>query len=66
MKETADQIQEARKVIADRIQFLRDSSYKVDNVQAILMEEVAGECATSEAGARIKAVAIYTLMQEWK
>jgi len=61
----ADQIAEAQRITDQRIKELQESSDKVDNIQAVLMESLAGGPYLQESEARIKAVAIYTLVQEW-
>jgi hypothetical protein len=65
MMSQADQIAEGRRVTEARIKELRESTDKVDNIQAVLMESFNGGPYLDESEARIKAVAVYTLVQEW-
>ncbi len=66
MKSQEDQIIQSAKLYERRIKDLRDSADKVDNIQSVLMDYDIGPTSLCESDARIKAVAIYTLTQEWK
>jgi hypothetical protein len=61
----AEQIAEARRVTEARITELRESADKVDNIMAVLMSSFCGGPYLDETEAQVKAVAIYTLVQEW-
>ena len=50
----------------ERVEELRTSTDKVDNIQAILMDSCCGNTGIPESQARIKATAIYTLMRDWQ
>ena len=62
----ADQIREAALLHERRIKELHESTDKVDNIQSVLMDYGIGPASLCESDARIKAVAIYTLVREWK
>jgi hypothetical protein len=49
---------------AERVKLLNESSDLVDNIQGILMDIDIGGVSLIESFARIKAVAIYTRMQD--